>query len=83
MSAQDSSLLVSLLPYIIISIPLAVGNFFLARRLNRSPVLWAILSLIPLFNLGFVWYAAYLVAFRILDRLDAIARRIGIEPNPT
>jgi hypothetical protein len=77
--AGDDNLFVSLLPMIIISIPLAVGNYIIAPRLNKNRVLWVVLSLIPIFNIGFVWYVFYRIAIRVLDRLDAISQRLGVE----
>jgi hypothetical protein len=59
------------------SLPFAIGNYFLAGRFGRSRVLWVVLSLIPLLNL-FLWiWIVYLVLFRVLDSLKAIAERVG------
>ena len=60
------------IPIILLSIPLAFGNFFLAKRLNKNPNLWAILSLIPLVNFWLMFRVAYLVIYKILDTLEQI-----------
>ncbi len=66
------------LPLIIFSLPLAIGNFFLARRIdNAVPVQWLILTLIPIVNLIFLYYITYKVVFAILDRLNALLARKG------
>jgi len=66
-------LLALTLPLVIVSLPLAIGNFFLARRIDHAvPVQWLILTLIPIVNLIFLYYVAYKVVFAILDRLKAL-----------
>lgn len=69
------SMIMSLLPFLIVCVPLAILNYFLAQRLGKSAVLWALLSLIPGFNVFFVWYAFYRAMFTILDRLKAVEQR--------
>jgi hypothetical protein len=74
---DSNSMLMSLLPFLILSIPLAVCAYKLAPRLGKNSFLWAILSLIPLFNFFFLYYMGYCFAVRVLDRLDAISKRVG------
>ena len=62
--------LAQLMPITLISLPFAIGNFFLAKRLSKNQVLWVVLSLIPLCNIFFFWYVVYKSLFAILDRLD-------------
>ena len=62
-----------LLPLVLLMIPLAIGNFFLARRIDgASPVLWVILTLIPGVNAIFMYYVGYKVVFTVLDRLRTL-----------
>ena len=75
MMSNDNSMIMSLLPFFLISIPFAILHYFLARRLGKSPVLWLILSFIPLFNFFFITYALYRAIFTILDRLDKVSPR--------
>jgi hypothetical protein len=70
-------LLAQLIPLVTISIPFAIGNGFVAKRLGRSPALWVILSLIPLVNFFFTIYVAYTVVLRVLERLDGLSARLG------
>lgn len=72
---DTGGLIVQLLPFFIICIPVATINYFLAQRLGKSPVLWAVLSAIPVFNFFFIWYTWYRAIFTILDRLKAIEQR--------
>ena len=58
------------IPIMLISLPFAIGNFFLAKRLGENAALWVLLSLVPLVNIFFFWYASYKTLFAILDRLD-------------
>lgn len=69
---------ISLLPFFLLSIPFAFGNYFLARRLGKSQVAWVIFSLIPLFNYFFGIYVAYTVVIQVLDNLRAISANLGV-----
>jgi hypothetical protein len=71
----DRDMLISFVPFIVIGIPFAVANSYLAPRLGKSATLWAVLSLIPVFNFVFIWYAVYRMAFSVLDRLAALEKR--------
>lgn len=76
---EGNSMLISLLPFFIASIPLAICASALAPRLGKSKLLWGVLCVLPLINLFFLYYVFYCVSARILDRLDAIAKRVGAE----
>ncbi|WOH49294.1 hypothetical protein [Bradyrhizobium sp. sBnM-33] len=76
---DGNSMLISLLPFLIMSIPVAICAAALAPSLGKSRALWAILCLIPLINLFFLYYVFYCVSARVLDRLDEIAKRVGVE----
>jgi len=77
MTPSDGSMIMSLLPYLILSTPLAVGNYYLAPRVGKNRTLWVILSLIPVFNFFFWGYVWYIVAIRILDYLNKISARLN------
>ena len=69
---QQSPMMAGIGPLVIwavLGIGLAIGNYFLAHRLNANPTLWAVLSLIPLVNFVFFYYVGYRVIYAILDRL--------------
>ena len=59
-------------PAILLSIPYAIGNFYLAKRLSKNTMLWVILSVIPIVNFMFFFYIFYVVLFKVLDSLDAL-----------
>jgi hypothetical protein len=67
---------VSFIPLLIFSIPLSLVAYLSAKRLGSSPVLWAILSLIPFINFFMPLYIVYRFGSAILDRLDSIAQEI-------
>jgi uncharacterized membrane protein YoaK (UPF0700 family) len=78
--ATGAAALASFLPIIVLMLPLAIGNYFLARRIDgASPVLWLVLSLIPIVNFVFYYYIAYKVVFAVLDHLRAL--RAGRAPG--
>ncbi len=61
--------MVPFLPMLLIALPFAIGNYFLAQRLGQQPWLWALLTLIPIVNYFFMLYVAYMVVYAVLDRL--------------
>ena len=58
-------------------ISLAVGNGFIARALGKNVPLWVGLSLIPIVNSFFYIYILYSVVLGILEKLNAIQKRMG------
>jgi hypothetical protein len=57
-----------LLPFLILDVPLAWGNYLLAAKSGRSGVLWVVLTLIPVVGLFATWYLIYACIIRLLDR---------------
>jgi hypothetical protein len=57
--AGDPSMIFSLLPFFILSIPLACGNYFLAARTGRSGILYVVLTLIPIIGTVVTIYLFY------------------------
>ena len=60
----------------ILMLTLAIGAFYLAPKIGANRWLWLILLLIPFVNFFTFWAFAFLVAGRILDRLNAIGDRL-------
>jgi len=59
MQSDTANAFVQFLPLVTIMITFAIGNGFLAARLDRNVAVWVILSLIPVVNFWFYVYAAY------------------------
>jgi hypothetical protein len=68
-----TGLIAQLLPLIILSLPFAIGVFWLAPKMRSNPWIWAVLFLIPVVNLFAVQIFLIRVAGQIFDRLNAIA----------
>ena len=68
-----ADLIMQLMPMIILSLPLAIGVFWLAPKMRSNPWIWAILFVIPFVNLFAVQIFLIRAAGKILDRLNAIA----------
>lgn len=66
---DDSSAIIQFLPLFLLAIPFAIGNGYLAPRLQKNVAIWVILSLIPLINYFFAIYVIYQIIFTVLDRL--------------
>ena len=62
--------LAGLLPFLLIGIPFAIGNYFLAKRIGASQLIWVLLSIVPIVNLLFMHYVMYKTVYAILDRLN-------------
>jgi hypothetical protein len=62
-------------PVIIILLLLAFMMSKLAPRVGSSGVTWFILTIIPVVNFFFLYYAAYRILSHILDRLNEISSR--------
>lgn len=75
--------LFGLLPLILISIPVAIGFGFLAKRLEKSPALWVVLSLIPVLNYFFWIYASFVILFYVLDSFRAIKEQMAALAAPS
>lgn len=73
--------IISLFPLLLfelIAVMFAIGFAKIARRVGRNPVLWAVLSLIPLVNYFFWPYALFAVVVpHMLDRLNTLGARVG------
>ena len=63
--------LAGLLPFMLIGIPFAIGNYFLAKRIGTNEIIWVILSILPIINLIFMYYVVYKTVYAILDRLNS------------
>jgi hypothetical protein len=66
--------LIQFVPLLLLSIPFAIGNGYLAARLGRNALVWVIVSLIPLVNYVFFIYVGYQVVFFIVDRLSGTTK---------
>lgn len=63
----------NLFVFIVLAIPFAIGNYYLAKALRRPVPIWVILSLIPLINYFFYIYVAYVVVLHLIDSLREIS----------
>jgi hypothetical protein len=68
---ESGTTIIQFLPlfvFLLVSIPFAIGNGYLAPRLGKSAAIWVILTLIPIINSFFAIYVFYKVIFAVLDR---------------
>jgi hypothetical protein len=70
------------MPLVILSIPFAIGNWYLAKSMNRSEPAWVILSLIPILNIFFFYYIGYVVVLYIIRRLNALSSALHTTELP-
>ncbi|MGE0650675.1 MAG: hypothetical protein AB7P12_02840 [Alphaproteobacteria bacterium] len=76
-SPSDAGLMAStaLLWWLAISIPFAIGAYFVAGRMGRNRWVWAILTVMPVVNVFFYIYALFAVLLYVLDRLNEVTGR--------
>ena len=67
-------MMMSLLPFVIISIPFAIGNYLIDARLGRSRALWLLISFIPVVSTMFTVLVFYVTALSVLDRLAVLSK---------
>jgi len=67
-AGDGGGMLVSLLPFLILSAALAWGNYLLAEKSGRSGILFAVLTFIPAIGLITTLYLFYTSLYRALDR---------------
>lgn len=63
----------ALVPIVLVSLPFAIGFYFVAGRIGRHPLLWSVLMLIPFVNFFFLIYASFAILLHILDKLEEAA----------
>jgi hypothetical protein len=73
---SDNSMIMSLIPFLIISSLYAWGNYYLAERTGRSGVLYVVLTLIPGFGFVVTVYLFYRAILFAIDRSSAAPPRI-------
>jgi hypothetical protein len=67
-AGDGGGMLVSLLPFLILSAALAWGNYLLAEKSGRSGILFAVLTFIPVIGFMATLYLFYTSLYRALDR---------------
>ena len=71
---MDGFDLISLVPLILISLPLAYGGWWIAPKMGANRVLWMILFLIPGVNYFAVIILLFKIAGTVLDKLNALTK---------
>ena len=69
--------IISMLPMMLMQIPLAVVTWFLAKRIDLNHKLWTILVLIPFLGIFLFYYPFFKTILYALDRLNAIEGKIN------
>ena len=68
------------IPLFIFGIPFAIGNYYLAKSMGRSIALWVVLSLVPVVNIFFFYFVAYVVILFLIRRLNEISNAVSASP---
>jgi hypothetical protein len=82
----QSDTLMSLLPFLIGSVPLAWGNYLLAKKSGRTGAVFVVLTMVPLVGYVTTIYLFYSCVIRLLDRqngFDAVAAPSLMRGSPS
>ncbi len=71
----------SLLPLLLISIPVAIMAYVLAKEKGKNVPLWTVLSCIPLVNIFTLWYLVGTPSKKIEEKLDKILEILRNKEN--
>jgi hypothetical protein len=71
------------MPFVILGILFAIGNWYLAKSMNRSAPVWVILSLIPIVNIFFFYYVGYVVVLYIIRTLNGLSSALHTTELPS
>ena len=72
-----TDVLVQFLPMTLVDFVIAILMAIVATKIGRSPILWFVLSVIPVVNLFFVWIAVWKFLIDLHRRLGALENRAG------
>jgi hypothetical protein len=64
--------IISFIPLIIMTIPIVIFNVFLSKRKGRDPIVFGVLSVIPLVGFYLALYLASLTDKSISEKIDKI-----------
>ena len=76
-SITQPNLLISLLPFIILMIPLIFIIRKLAMEKGRNVILWTVLACIPFLNFISLWYIVGTPNKRLEDKMDKILESLN------
>lgn len=80
---NGSGLIAAFMPFVVLGIPFAIGNWYLAKSMDRSGPLWVIMSLIPFVNIFFIYYVFYVVVLYVIHRLNALSSALHTTELPS
>lgn len=63
---------VQFIPLLIVSLFIGIFMAVVASKVDRSPVLWFVLGVIPLVNMFFIWIATWSVIIEVYRKLKAL-----------
>ena len=78
----DGTGMLQFIPLVIMQIPFAIFAYLLAKKKGKSPVKFAILSLIPMIGFGFLIYLVGHSDKDVYDRLDRIEALLKAHQTP-
>ena len=74
----NASPLLGIFPLIMMSLPMGLTAYFLAREKGRKVVLWTILGFIPVINFFVMWFFVGAANLKIERKLDTLLERSGL-----
>lgn len=77
----DNSPLFSIMPMIIMAIPIAIFNLKIAKRKGKSPLLFFVIGVIPMVNIFAFLYLISLTDKEVIDTIQMIRSMLEKKDN--
>ena len=74
--ANGGSIIASLIPLLIFWLIFGILAFFIAREKGKNPWVSAVLMIVPLFNIAYLFWIASLPHKSVLEQLDLLTNQV-------
>lgn len=78
MTNDAAGTLASFIPVILMSVGIAISAHFLAKDKGRNVALWTFLALIPVVNVGCIWFFMGASNLRMERKIDALLNQLNV-----
>lgn len=73
--------ILSLLPLVLLTVPLAILVYHLAKEKGKNVPLWTVLACIPLVNIFILWYIIGTPSKKLEEKMDRILEALNNKAN--
>lgn len=73
-SAAEPNFIFQLVPILILQVPFAIFNYHAANKMGRNGVLYAIITMIPIFGMWFSFFVFCSTLLFVMDKVKDIGK---------